>query len=507
MPHSIAPVTKEERIQTIDIVRGFALLGILIVNFKNTISNNSGPWTGTSDMSVKWFIMYFMNDKFWPIYTLLFGLGFALQMERAAARQSFFGWIYLRRMLVLYVIGVIQIILTADSVVQDYAMIGVLLLLFRKVPVRFLPWIAIILMLIPITRNEIVNWRMTGKENSQAVKVDSTILEKYVGVYGNPGGPILIFRRSGDTLIGEGPARQFILTPLSDSHFIRKDLGHTLTFIKDTTGAISKLNVLLPDGSNVRAKKIETDFQEALNKQIQQRTNPITRPRSATYTEYVNERANNFWNGFKGMTWQKIAWGPYIEFLLVLMLFGAYAGRRKVFSNVRGNRNFLRKVMFWGLLIGFIGIAIDAGTNWNHSKNLYIYDITGIFLSHYILFLSFGYVAALTLLVENKTWKRRLSFFAPVGQMGLTSYILHTIALTVVFEKFAFRLLGKVGQFYGLLLSIGVFIIIYFLSRLWLNYFRMGPFEWLWRSLTYWKIQPMRLKPTDISIETKTGVI
>ena len=180
-----------------------------------------------------------------------------------------------------------------------------------------------------------------------------------------------------------------------------------------------------------------------------------------------------------------------------------YIGRRKVFSNISANRSFIRKTMFWGLGVGLLGIAIDAGTKWSRLENLYIHDLIGLFIDHYIVFLSLGYVAALTLLVENKNWKKRLSFFAPVGQMGLTSYILHTIALTVVFEKFALGFLGKVGQFYGLLLAIGVFILIYIFSRWWLKHFRYGPFEWLWRSLTYLKFQPMKLNTPDKKEESK----
>ena len=494
---TLTPVSTQERIQTIDIIRGFALFGILIVNFKNIISNNSSPnqWPGFADVSVRWFISFFMNDKMWPIYIFLFGLGSALQMERFAVRGTNFGWLYLRRMIVLYIIGVAQVIFTSDSVIHDYAMIGVLLLLFWKVPNKFLPLLGILFMIVPMIRNEIVS--LERRERLTAMKpvnVDTTILNKYIGVYELTPGQRQIIRRNSDTLIGEGPGRRYYMTALSDTHFIRKDLNWIMTFTKDSAGKMNELNAQLPNGNRFTARRIQTDFQEALKKQIEQRTRPNTRQRPSTYADFIKTRADNFWNGLKNMTWEGFIWGSYyIEWVLSLMLIGMYVGRRKIFSNVSANRGFIRKTMFWGLGVGLIAIAIDAGTKWSRLENLYIRDLIGLFIDHYIVFLSLGYVAALTLLVENKTWKNRLSFFAPVGQMGLTSYILHTIALTVVFEKFALGFLGKVGQFYGLLLAIGVFVLIYIFSRLWLKHFKYGPFEWLWRSLTYLKFQPMRL--------------
>ena len=116
-----------------------------------------------------------------------------------------------------------------------------------------------------------------------------------------------------------------------------------------------------------------------------------------------------------------------------------------------------------------------------------------------------GYIAALTLLVEKESWKKRLSFLAPIGRMGLTNYILHAIAFILIFEDYGLGLYGKTGGLYRIMLGIPVFVLLYLFSRWWLRHFRYGPFEWLWRSLTYLKFQPMRLNNSNYNGMKETG--
>lgn len=82
---TLTPVSTEVRIQTIDIIRGFAVFGILVVNL--TVDNpNMSPMEGRTsilDQIVYWLIKFFMDDKAMTIFTFLFGLGFAIQMLRA----------------------------------------------------------------------------------------------------------------------------------------------------------------------------------------------------------------------------------------------------------------------------------------------------------------------------------------------------------------------------------------------------------------------------------------
>ena len=84
--------------------------------------------------------------------------------------------------------------------------------------------------------------------------------------------------------------------------------------------------------------------------------------------------------------------------------------------------------------------------------------------------------------------RRRL---ATVGQMALTNYIMQTFVCTTIFYGHGFGLYGKVERVWQLAIVGGVWILQLIWSPLWLRRYRFGPLEWLWRSLTYWKPQPM----------------
>lgn len=129
--------TSRERIRSLDIVRGFALTGVFLVNFQFVI-----PWTGlegTADGAAAWFLEHIVAGKFYRLFAFLFGVGFALQMRRLEDRGAPFVRTYLRRVLVLFLIGVAHgMLLWPNDILALFAQLGVLLLLIRRVPARWL---------------------------------------------------------------------------------------------------------------------------------------------------------------------------------------------------------------------------------------------------------------------------------------------------------------------------------------------------------------------------------
>lgn len=101
-----------------------------------------------------------------------------------------------------------------------------------------------------------------------------------------------------------------------------------------------------------------------------------------------------------------------------------------------------------------------------------------------------GYLSLLILLYKTVPFRKVLNVFAPVGQMAFTNYLSQSIITSIIFYGFGW--FGKMQRYevYYVVFSIWLFQIV--LSHLWLRYFRFGPFEWTWRSLTYWHRQPMR---------------
>ena len=77
--------------------------------------------------------------------------------------------------------------------------------------------------------------------------------------------------------------------------------------------------------------------------------------------------------------------------------------------------------------------------------------------------------------------------------MALSNYLLQSLICTTIFYSYGLALFGKVRPSLGLLLTIIICLIQIPLSVWWLRRFQFGPIEWLWRSLTYWQRQPMRV--------------
>ncbi len=76
--------------------------------------------------------------------------------------------------------------------------------------------------------------------------------------------------------------------------------------------------------------------------------------------------------------------------------------------------------------------------------------------------------------------------------MALTNYLLQSVVCTMIFYHYGLGYYGKVGPALGLVFTAVIYLLQIPLSALWLKHFRFGPMEWLWRSLTYGKLQPRR---------------
>jgi uncharacterized protein len=81
--------------------------------------------------------------------------------------------------------------------------------------------------------------------------------------------------------------------------------------------------------------------------------------------------------------------------------------------------------------------------------------------------------------------------------MAFTNYLMHTLICTTIFYGYGLGLFGRVERFGLMAFVLGIWILQLLVSPIWLKHFRFGPAEWLWRSLTYWRRQPMRIARAD----------
>lgn len=143
------PIQAKERIEVLDAIRGFALLGILIVN----MAWYSSPalyaeilgktiWTGFWDTMTSSFINLFVQGKFYSMFSFLFGLGFAIFFERAKERTAKPKRLFYRRLFILLLIGLIHaFFIWYGDILVTYAIVGFLLpLFFYRKPKILIKW-------------------------------------------------------------------------------------------------------------------------------------------------------------------------------------------------------------------------------------------------------------------------------------------------------------------------------------------------------------------------------
>lgn len=154
----LAPVGAPDRIQALDALRGFALLGILLMNIEGMVGPLMNSMSGLdpalqgADRSMDAAIYLLVQGKFFPLFSMLFGMGFAVMLGRAdAAGRPFLG-LYLRRIGVLLGMGLAHaMLLWPGDILVTYALMGLLLgLCFRGTPQSRLPKWGVALMLLPV---------------------------------------------------------------------------------------------------------------------------------------------------------------------------------------------------------------------------------------------------------------------------------------------------------------------------------------------------------------------
>ncbi len=150
-PIEPGPIAASERIEAMDVLRGFALLGILLMNIEAFVGplvaslDGLNPTLTGVDRIVDAAIYVLVQGKFYLLFSLLFGMGFGVMMQRADARGHGFGAVYVRRTLALLVIGLIHLLLVwSGDILTIYALIALpLLAIFRQVPTGQLPYWAL----------------------------------------------------------------------------------------------------------------------------------------------------------------------------------------------------------------------------------------------------------------------------------------------------------------------------------------------------------------------------
>lgn len=154
---------------------------------------------------------------------------------------------------------------------------------------------------------------------------------------------------------------------------------------------------------------------------------------------------------------------------------------------------------YWLMLI--IGIGVGLVLSWfrlqpliEHQFNKFTYTKQVQFEYYEIsrVFRAIGIFGFIMLLYKSGWFKWFFKLMRPVGQMAFTNYLAQSLLCGLYFYGIGFGMFGQLQRYelYYVVAVVWALQIIW--SHIWLRYFRFGPLEWAWRSLTYWKRQPMR---------------
>ncbi len=433
---AFGPTPAAQRIGALDVLRGAAVLGILMVNILYfslpLVDVMMPPAPGAlegADLACWALVKVLFEYMFISIFSLLFGAGMVVQMHRAEAAGRPFAPVYLRRLATLALIGLAHgLLLWYGDILFFYACVGLVVFYLRTLPPRAMLLGAII-----------------GFVMALAIPGAFGLLGAWKAAL-QPPGDVAMEAPNAD----EAPA----VPPGGDDPW---------------QAWVESVKRVAEDPEDVNLWR-EVELRAY-------RDGPLGAAllvRGATFVTLTLGEA------LGGLGFRTAAF-----FLLgaALMKLGFF------------ERRFRR--WHWALcLVGLpAGVALEAIGAWlglqvgaGRPIALALFDTVHQTGS---LVLAMGYVGTITLVTSSDLGRMLLRPVAAVGRMALTNYLLETVIATGIMYWWG---LGRFDSFSHAEL-VGIVAIVYaglvVFSVLWLRFFRIGPAEWAWRSLTYWQPQPL----------------
>jgi len=182
---------------------------------------------------------------------------------------------------------------------------------------------------------------------------------------------------------------------------------------------------------------------------------------------------------------------PWWYDVLAMMLVGMALLKLGVLTG-----SYSTKFYVWMALLSFaIGLPIDTWSVWSAVKGHFSMDSWVPNITTYEIgrFTALGYIAVILLVIKSGQLQAVTRTLASVGRTAFSNYILTSLICVTIFNGSGFGLFNKLQRYQLYAIVLGVWLVILIVSPIWLRYFRFGPLEWMWRSLTYWKKQPFRI--------------
>lgn len=378
----------KSRIQIVDAIRGFALVGILFLHCIEHFDLLRYPESGAGvfsklDTLIHDFLFFVFAGKAYSIFSLMFGFSFFIQMRNMADKGVDFRWGFLWRLTILFAIGYLHSLIYIGDVLTVFAIMGIPLVFMYKLPKRFLVWLAVLFFLqVP-----------------------------------------MLF--------------QLGLTIINPAHQFQHDWsiwGIAIeTFASGSFQDVLQFNAF----SGYHAK----------------------------WVFYLNS-------------------GRYLQ-MIGLIICGLLVGRSGYFENIPKRLNQTWRIFILSIL-AFVGLYVlrylHLFGGYTSTQQFIVSELSATYANlAFTAFLITGFILLFTYS------KRFLSFnsLSAYGRMSLSSYILQPLIGVPFFYNYALGMYKNMGTTWCFLYAIGFLVLQLLFSSYWLKRFHYGPFEWVWRSLTF----------------------
>jgi uncharacterized protein len=185
-------------------------------------------------------------------------------------------------------------------------------------------------------------------------------------------------------------------------------------------------------------------------------------------------------------------YSPMLADMYAMMLLGMAFLKLDIATGARPPRFYAKMAA-----IGFVlGIPMNSLSAWLAIQNNFeITQFPIVFCTYHLgrLAVALGYLGVLILVVQAGLFRWLTGALAAVGQMAFSNYIAQAVICGFIFYGHGLGLYGTLERYQLFAVVLGVWVFHLVWSSLWLRYFQFGPLEWCWRSLTYWRRQPMRI--------------
>ena len=386
---SPAPLDDDSRLHALDILRGLALFGMILVHFHQRMRVDA---TGLEDL-IGWAVWVLVEQKAWGVFAFLFGVGFAILLRRLEARGQPIVPIYLRRLAALAGFGLVAQIGFGFSILLEYACWGVALLVLRRWPTRLLLLTAVL------------------AAAARPVYDEAAALHAW----------------------------------------------HTGVALAPPAGA-------------ALARAVAEAAQQP------------------HYATLLHAR----WALFLGTLPHAIR-GFLPDVNLALFILGLLAVRHGVLDDPRRHTRLIAGWMFGGLTawtLGWLVLYRVPELPIPGARDPIAYGF-GLVQDQW---LCLTYIGAVVLLLDRRPeWTRRLAPVGLAGRMALTNYLIQAAVLDALASGYGFGL--KIRPLLYLPAAFTLFGLEAAASSAWLARYRYGPLEWVWRSFTYARLQPLIRSP------------